>query len=130
MRACARSASERGPKRVKCCWRASSIYRCCMASSWWIALASSILLAGCGSAPLLPELGQTAPFTLTDQNGAPFDSRALENKIWIADFVFTHCPGPCPRMSSQMHQVQQALGKEERLRLVSFTVDPARDTPE
>ena len=33
----------------------------------------------------------------------------LDKKIWVADFIFTNCPGPCPRMSSQMHQVQTAL---------------------
>jgi len=69
-------------------------------------------------------------FTLTDQTGAPFQSAAeLNKKIWIADFIFTNCPGPCPRMSSQMHQVQAALDGNDAVRFVSFTVDPARDTP-
>ncbi len=68
-------------------------------------------------------------FTLTDQNGARFNSAALEKKVWIADFVFTNCPGPCPRMSSQMHQVETALAGDDMVRFVSFTVDPARDTP-
>jgi protein SCO1/2 len=76
-------------------------------------------------------------FTLTDQNGAAFSSSALDKRVWIADFIFTNCPGPCPRMSSQMHQVQTALagdvgsndaGKRD-VRFVSFTVDPAHDTP-
>src|SRR5208282_1413256 len=40
------------------------------------------------------------------------------------------CSGPCPRMSSQMHQVQKALSGRDGVRLVSFTVDPAHDTPE
>jgi protein SCO1 len=43
--------------------------------------------------------------------------------------MFTNCPGPCPRMSSQMRQVQTALAIAD-VRLVSFTIDPERDTPE
>lgn len=43
--------------------------------------------------------------------------------------MFTNCPGPCPRMSSQMHEVQTALAGQD-VKLVSMTVDPDRDTPE
>jgi len=43
--------------------------------------------------------------------------------------MFTNCPGPCPRMSSQMREVQTALEGQD-IRLVSMTVDPDRDTPE
>ena len=32
-------------------------------------------------------------------------------------------------MSSQLHQVQAALSNDDRVRIVSFTVDPKRDTP-
>ena len=64
-----------------------------------------------------------------DQNGAPFDSAAvLNNHVWVADFMFTSCPGPCPRMSSQMHQVQTSLAFAG-VKLVSYTIDPQRDTP-
>jgi protein SCO1/2 len=70
------------------------------------------------------------PFTLTDQTAATFDSQTLANKVWIADFMFTNCTGPCPRMSAQMRQVQTALAAEPDIRLVSFSIDPARDTPE
>src|SRR5438105_3114873 len=94
------------------------------------ALIGALSLAGCASKPALPSYGVVPDFTLTDQTGAPFKSTAaLDRKIWIADFVFTNCPGPCPRMSSQMHQVQTALAGNDAVRFVSFTVDPARDTP-
>jgi protein SCO1/2 len=66
---------------------------------------------------------------LTDQNAAEFASaKNLDGQVWVADFMFTTCPGPCPLMSSQMAQVQEALGSEG-IRLVSFTVDPEHDTP-
>jgi protein SCO1/2 len=93
------------------------------------ALSSILLLAGCSGKPPLPSYGVVSDFTLTDQNGSSFSSTALDKQVWVADFIFTNCPGPCPRMSSQMHQVQTALASEAGVRFVSFTVDPARDTP-
>jgi protein SCO1/2 len=90
----------------------------------------AVTLAGCMMPGHLPVDALVPDFTLTDQTGATFDSRVLHGRVWIADFMFTNCGGPCPRMSAQMHQVQSALAAENDVRLVSLTVDPARDTPE
>src|SRR5207244_837513 len=51
----------------------------------------------------------------------------LRGKIWIADFIFTSCAGTCPMMSAQMRKLQDSLPAD--IRLVSFSVDPGRDTP-
>ena len=89
-----------------------------------------LLLVGCGGQPALPTYGVVSRFTLTDQAGAEFTSeQALRGKVWVADFIFTNCPGPCPRMSGQMRQVQKAFAGVTGVRFVSITVDPARDTP-
>ncbi len=90
----------------------------------------SILLSACTRTPPLPSWGVVPDFALTDQTGQPFVSKArLDGHIWVGDFIFTHCTGPCPRMSTQMNQVQKAV-KESSVRFVSFTIDPDRDTPE
>jgi len=73
--------------------------------------------------------GSVPPFELTNQAGQPFGSAQLAGKIWIADFVYTTCPGPCPMISSRMSELQKPLEKTD-VHLVSFTVDPAKDTPE
>jgi protein SCO1/2 len=88
----------------------------------------ALLLAGCAGEKPLPVLGQVPPFELTDQNGQPFTLASLRGHIWVADFIYTTCPGPCPRMSSKMHSLQQATPAD--VKLVSFTIDPAHDTPE
>ena len=80
-------------------------------------------------APALDIFGQIPQFELTAQNGQPFHSQALAGKIWVADFMYTTCPGPCPRMTSQMREVENAVLKIPDVRLVSFTVDPKEDTP-
>jgi protein SCO1/2 len=90
----------------------------------------ALLLTACRrNAPELSSYGVVPEFQLTGQNDSVFDSKSLDGKIWVADFIFTNCPGVCPRMTSQMHQVQQAVSRMAEVRLVSFTVDPARDTP-
>jgi len=88
-----------------------------------------VALAGCRKEPPLPVYWQVPAFQLTAQSGQPFDSKSLDGDIWVADFIFTTCPGPCPRMSSQMRGVQSAVASMPDVKLVSFTVDPKNDTP-
>ena len=73
--------------------------------------------------------GSVPPFQLVNQNGQAFGSNQLAGKIWIADFIFTACPGPCPMISSRMSELQKPLEKTD-VHLVSFSVDPEKDTPE
>jgi protein SCO1/2 len=73
--------------------------------------------------------GTVPPFTLTNQNGQPFGSTQLIGKIWIADFIYTTCPGPCPMISTRMGELQKPLEKTD-VHLVSFSVDPEKDKPE
>jgi protein SCO1/2 len=86
-------------------------------------------LAACSHRTSLEVFGTVPPFQLVAQDGQPFHSQTLDGKIWVADFIYTTCPGPCPRMTSQMREVQDAVSKIPDVRLVSFTVDPANDTP-
>lgn len=92
-------------------------------------LVVALFLAGCASRSPLPVLGQVPDFHLTSQTLAPVDRHTLAGYVWVADFMFTTCPGPCPRMSSQMHEIQKATETTPDVKLVSFTVDPAHDTP-
>lgn len=77
----------------------------------------------------LPSYGTVPNFELINQDAQPFGSSQLSGKIWIADFIFTTCPGPCPIISTRMSELQKPLAKSD-VRLVSFSVDPEKDTPE
>ena len=77
----------------------------------------------------LPSHGNVPSFELTNQDAQPFGSQQLSGKIWIADFIFTSCPGPCPIISTRMSELQKPLPASE-VHLVSFSVDPEKDTPE
>ena len=78
----------------------------------------------------LPVLGEAGAFQLTDQSARSVGSRQLGGKVWIADFIFTSCAGPCPTMSALMRRFTEQLSDFDQVRFVSFSVDPERDTPE
>lgn len=79
----------------------------------------------------LPVLARVPDFSLTSETGAAVTRENLAGKIWIADFIFTRCAGPCPRMTEKMRQLQTATRNLARgeARLISVTVDPAYDVP-
>lgn len=79
--------------------------------------------------PELPALGKVGGFSLTERSGRQVSASELAGRIWIADFIFTRCAGPCPLMSAGMKKLQDRL-KDPDLRFVSFSVDPDYDTPE
>lgn len=87
----------------------------------------AIFLAACSREKPLPVFSGIPAFELTSQQGKPFARTALDGHVWVADFIFTHCEGPCPRMTSHMHVLQGKTGGD--VKLVSFSVDPTRDTP-
>ena len=74
-------------------------------------------------------LFRSPQFDLTAQTAQPFDSHSLDGHIWVANFIYTTCPGPCPMMSHQMRGIQLSTQATPSVKLVSFTVDPAHDTP-
>lgn len=53
---------------------------------------------------------------------------SLRGKIWVADFIFTRCGGACPAMTARMARLRREV--PDGIVFVSFTVDPAHDTPE
>jgi protein SCO1 len=78
----------------------------------------------------LPVFGRILDFEFIEKSGKPFSSKDLKGKVWIADFIFTRCAGPCPLMSYKMSQLQTALNGNPNVKLVTFSVDPAYDSPE
>lgn len=79
--------------------------------------------------PHLPVLFQVPPFTLTNEQGRLFHSDDLRGKVWVADIVFTHCAGPCPRMTQRVAELQAAIPSDKPVHFVTLTTDPENDTP-
>jgi len=69
-----------------------------------------------------------SPFELDGHNGNRFSSGQLDDKIYVADFFFATCQTICPKMSMQLKRVQEAYRDDPEIALISFTVNPERDT--
>ena len=78
----------------------------------------------------LPIIGKIPAFDLVDQNSKQFTLENVQGNVWLADFIFTTCSGPCPIMTERMSMVQHDLLEIDKLKFVSFTVNPDYDTPE
>jgi protein SCO1/2 len=72
--------------------------------------------------------GMVPDFDLVERSNRKVTRQDLTGKVWVADFIFTTCGGICPVMTSNMKKLQDKLFAD--IRLVSFTVDPTKDTPE
>ena len=68
------------------------------------------------------------PFEFRDQKNNLINNDSLANQIYIADFFFTHCPSICPKVTHQLKRVYDQFEDEDRLHIVSFTLDPKRDS--
>jgi protein SCO1 len=104
---------------------------------FWILLIFSVLVfpvARSLTRPLPKPPGMRLPvaaFELVNQRGQRFGSQDLAGKVYVADFIFTSCGGPCPRLTKTMERIQKRtknLGTS--FQLVTITVDPENDTPE
>lgn len=62
------------------------------------------------------------------QNGDTLELDSLRGNVYVADFFFASCPGICPKLSHSLQRVQSAFIKDRNFKIVSFSVDPERDT--
>jgi protein SCO1/2 len=75
-----------------------------------------------------PESG-VADFSFIDRSGETITKNDLLGKPWVTGFIFTACAGPCPKVSLAMQSIQKRYD-DKPVNIVTFTVDPKRDTPE
>lgn len=69
-------------------------------------------------------------FSLTERDGRTVTREDLLGTIWVADFIFTTCAGPCPMLTLRMRSLQQGIREfDQEVKLVSFSVDPEYDRP-
>jgi protein SCO1/2 len=96
--------------------------------------AFAVLLAAVLTRPPDPKLtdwGEVPAFSLVDERGEAFTEAALRGRVTIVSFVFTRCDTICPITSMKMQGLQErTFDVGDRVKLVSFSVDPAYDTPE
>lgn len=79
--------------------------------------------------PPLSLISAVPDFSLIGSHGRPVTKADLLGSVWIADFIFTRCSGPCPELSARMRGMQYELAAEPDVKLVSICLDPENDTP-
>ena len=69
-----------------------------------------------------------ADFSFTNQNGKIITQKEYDGKIYVADFFFTTCGSICPKMTTNLVEVQKAFINNPKVMLLSHTVFPETDS--
>jgi protein SCO1/2 len=69
-----------------------------------------------------------ADFSFTNQNGKIITQKDYEGKIYVADFFFTTCGSICPKMTTNLVEIQKAFINNPKVMLLSHTVFPETDS--
>ena len=91
-----------------------------------------LILTACGDKYEGELSWEVNDFSFSDQDGEKITQNSLEGKFWVADFIFTNCVTVCPPMTANMARLQDKLKEAglDKVELVSFSIDPERDTKE
>jgi protein SCO1/2 len=98
-------------------------WACSLAIGW------ALCLGACHRQTELEHYGQLPQFSLQNQLGKPFSDTDLRGRVLVVDFIFTSCPDVCPLLTEQLAALRKQLPADAPLSFVSFSVDPAHDTP-
>ncbi len=69
-----------------------------------------------------------ADFSFTNQNGKLITQKDYEGKIYVADFFFTTCGSICPKMTTNLVEIQKAFINNSKVMLLSHTIFPETDS--
>lgn len=67
-------------------------------------------------------------FSFVNQDSLSITNATFAGKAYVADFFFISCPTICPRVTKQMLRIYSRYAQDDRLLLLSHTVDPKHDT--
>lgn len=79
-----------------------------------------------------PQSQNLTAFSLTDEQGQPFENDRFEGQWSLVFLGFTHCPDLCPTtlaLFKQLHDSEQEA-QLPNIQYVLLSVDPERDTPQ
>ncbi len=68
-------------------------------------------------------------FQFLNQDSIIITDKFFDNKIYIANFFFTHCPSICPTMQRNMLEVYKKYKNDERISFLSHSIDFKYDQP-
>ena len=66
-------------------------------------------------------------FKFLNQDSLWISEKNMAGKIYVADFFFTTCPTICPKMKTQLLRIYDKFAEDDRVRILSHTIDPEYD---
>jgi len=78
--------------------------------------------------PLFDSIHQIPAFSFTDQDGKSVTEKTVEDKIYVANFIFTKCASICPKMTANMSILQEAFKNDNDVLFLSHSVTPGMDS--
>ena len=76
------------------------------------------------------EKAKVPDFEFTNQNGDSISNKDLRGKVYVVDFFFTTCPTICPKMTSNLKDVEKNFRANPNFAIASFSINPENDSPE
>lgn len=70
---------------------------------------------------------QIKDFSFVDQDSVMITNDTFANQLYVADFFFTSCPSICPIMKVQLLRVYEKYQENDRVAILSHTIDPEYD---
>jgi len=99
-----------------------------------------LVILGCQQEKKLPFLGpkevgkqgdtlyhKIPDFKFLNQDSLWVSQKDMAGKIYVADFFFTTCPTICPTMKTQLLRIFDKFAEDDRVRILSHTIDPEYD---
>ena len=99
-----------------------------------------LVILGCQQEKKLPFLGpkevgkqgdtlyhKIPDFKFLNQDSLWVSQKDMAGKIYVADFFFTTCPTICPKMKTQLLRIYDKFAEDDRVRILSHTIDPEYD---
>lgn len=74
------------------------------------------------------DIHTVSDFSFTDQDGKQITQETLKEKIYVANFFFTTCPGICPTMTKNLIKVQNTFINDDDFKIISHSVMPWSDS--
>lgn len=71
---------------------------------------------------------QIPDFKLEDEHGKQVALADFDDKVVVVNFFYTNCPSVCDRIIENMAKLADIYKKNDRVRFLSITVDPERDS--
>jgi len=67
-------------------------------------------------------------FSFINQDSQIITNKTFDNKVYIVDFFFTHCPTICPKVKKQMLRVHDKFKSNDKVVLLSHSIDTKNDS--